>query len=267
MCSPAFRFSGSARSAARGRYAARTPPAGDPLTTSPPTRDPLEQTFARIVRARWLVVALYALVLVPGIYFAARVGQDNSLDRLIVPSDPDYLATRDFEKVFGAGEFAVLLAEAPDPFAPAVVARVDAIERALQRVPHVEPNSAISIFRRTQAHFEGTPEDAAAFKRFATGTDLMRRQGLFGDGFLAIALLLDVHNGPDREAALASIDAAIARANPAPSPIAKVTRVGLPYVNAHLDRTQREAPRDFVWFLFFIVGLNLFLYRSGRTLL
>src|SRR5215831_7904120 len=204
-----------------------------------PARTPIGRAFAAIVRARWFVLAVYAVLVPLSAFQALRVGQDNSLDRLIVPSDPDYLATRDFEKVFGAGEFAVLLAEAPDPFAPAVVARVDAIERALQRVPRVEPNSAISIFRRTQAHFEGTPEDAAAFKRFATGTDLLRRQGLFGDGFLAIALLLDVHNGPDREAALAAIDAAIAGADPAPSPLQKVTRVGLPYVNAHLDRTQR----------------------------
>ena len=234
---------------------------------SPPTSDPLEQTFARIVRARWLIVAVYALLLVPAVYYALRVDQDNSLDRLIVPSDPDYLATRAFEKVFGSGEFAILLAEADDPFAPAVVARVDAIERALERIPGVEPNSAISIFRKTRARFEGSAEDAAAFRSFATGTDLLRRQGLFGDHFLAIALLLEVHGGAEREAALAAIDAAIAAANPAPSPIHKVTRVGLPYVNAHLDRTQRDAPRDFIWFVFFIVGLNLFLYRSGRTLL
>jgi len=231
-----------------------------------PPMSPLEKTFARFVRARWLIVAAYALVLVPGVYYALRVDQDNSLDRLIVATDPDYIATREFEKVFGSGEFAILLAEADDPFAPAVVARVDAIERALEHVPHVEPNSAISIFRRTQAHFEGTPQQAADFKRFATGTDLLRRQGLFGDHFLAIALLLNVQGGAEREAALAGIDAAIAAADPAPSPLQKITRVGLPYVNAHLDRTQRDAPHDFVWFVLFIVGLNLFLYRSGRTL-
>lgn len=226
----------------------------------------LEGIFAGILRARWLVVAVYALLLVPGVFYAIRVGQDNSLDRLIIPSDPDFLATREFQKVFGAGEFALLLAEAEDPFSPAVVARVDAIEGALRRVPHVEPNSAVSIFRRTRASFESTPEDAEAFRAFAKGTDLLRRQGLFGDGFLAIGLVVDVDGPAQRNAALEAVDAALAAANPAPSPVT-ITRLGLPYVNAYLDETQRDAPRSFGLFALFVVGLNVFLYRSIRTLL
>ena len=236
-------------------------------TTNPPTPSGLEQGFARILRARWAIVALFAVLLVPGVYFAVRVDQDNSLDRLIVPSDPDYLATRAFEKVFGAGEFAVLLAEADDPFAPAVVARVDAIERALQKVPHVAPNSALSVFRQTQAHFDATPEEAAAFRRFATGTDLLRRQGLVGDGFLGIGLILDVHGTAERRATLDAIDAAIAATDVAPSPLRKLTRIGLPFVNAYLDQTQRDAPKSFALFAVFVVALNLLLYRSARTLL
>ena len=117
----------------------------------------LERIFARIVRARWLWVACYAVLLLPSVFFALRVGQDNSLDRLIVPSDPDFIATRAFEEVFGAGEFALLLAEADDPFAPEVLARVDAIERALQEVPNVAANSALSIFRRTRASSRPRP--------------------------------------------------------------------------------------------------------------
>ena len=71
------------------------------------------------------------VLLVPSVRFAIRVGQDNSLDRLIVPGDPDHIATQEFEQVFGSGEFALLLAEADDPYAPAVLERVDGIERAL----------------------------------------------------------------------------------------------------------------------------------------
>jgi predicted RND superfamily exporter protein len=81
--------------------------------------------------ARWPFVALYALLLVPSVHFAIRVGQGDSLDRLIVPGDPDHIATQEFEQVFGLGEFALLLAEADDPYAPAVLARVDGIERTL----------------------------------------------------------------------------------------------------------------------------------------
>ena len=234
--------------------------------TSPPSGR-LEPIFARLLRARWLFVALYTLLLVPSVYFALQVGQDNSLDRLMIEGDPDYVATREFEKVFGAGEFAMLLAEADDPFAPAVLARVDAIERAIAQIPRVVPNSALSVFRRTQARFDATPEDAAAFRRFATGTDLLRRQGLVGDRFLAIGLALEVDGPAQRNDALRAIDAALAAAAPSPSPLHKLTRLGLPYVNAYLDQTQRDAPLYFALFLVFVVALNLFLYRSLRTLL
>jgi predicted RND superfamily exporter protein len=76
-----------------------------------------------------------ALLLLPSAYFAAKVRQDNSLDRLITATDPDYVATRDFQCVFGTGEFALLLVEADDPLPPAVIERVDRIERALRSVP------------------------------------------------------------------------------------------------------------------------------------
>ncbi len=147
---------------------------GTPPLPLPASR--LERVFARILRVHWPIVVLFALLLPPSAYFAMRVDQDNSLDRLMVQTDPDYIATREFQKVFGAGEFALLVAEADDPYSAAVVGRVDAIERALQQVPHVTATSAVSIFRRTRASFEATPEDAAAFRKFVGGTDLLRKQ-------------------------------------------------------------------------------------------
>jgi predicted RND superfamily exporter protein len=232
---------------------------------SAPSSGRLERIFVQILRGRWLFVALYALLLPPSSYFALKVDQDNSLDRLIVPSDPDFIATRSFQQVFGAGEFSLLLAEVDDPFAPEVLARVDAIEQALKAVPKVSPNSALSIFRRTQA--ELGPEDAEAFRRFVGGTDLLRRQGLIGEDFLAIALSLEVSGPAERNATLAAIDTAIGSANPEPSPLRKLTKLGLPFVNAYLDETQRGAFDLFALFAAFVVVLNLLLYRSWRTLL
>lgn len=69
----------------------------------------LSRFFAFVIARRWYVVASYALLLLPSAYFAAKVRQDNSLDRLITATDPDYVATRDFQRVFGTGEFALLL--------------------------------------------------------------------------------------------------------------------------------------------------------------
>ena len=44
----------------------------------------LEALFRRVIAWRWPIVAFYALLLVPSVYFALRVDQDNQLDRLIV---------------------------------------------------------------------------------------------------------------------------------------------------------------------------------------
>ena len=82
---------------------------------------PLGRFFTFVVANSWWVIAAYALLLPPAARLSMKVGQDNSIDRLIVATDPDYVAMRAFEGVFGAGEYALLLAQAHDPFAPEVL--------------------------------------------------------------------------------------------------------------------------------------------------
>src|SRR5262249_7646511 len=154
-------------------------------------------------------------------------------------------------QVFGQGEFALLLVEAADPFAPAVLQRIDVLERALAQIPRVQPNSALSIFRRTRPRFESTPEHAAAFRAFATGTDLLRRQGLVAASYLAIAVALDVGSPAERQETLGNIERAIAEASAVASPVQAITPLGLPFVNAYLDATQRDAPKYFLLFAVF----------------
>jgi predicted RND superfamily exporter protein len=228
--------------------------------------DRVSAFFAFVIARRWYVIACYAVLLVPSAYFAAKVRQDNSLDRLVTARDPDYVATRDFQRVFGAGEFALLLVEADAPLSPAVVGEVDRLERALRGIPHVSANSALSVFRRARAGFEPTPDQIAAFRQFVTGTDLFRKQGLVGDRSLAIGLVLDVHGNEERERTIAAIDQAIDRAVPDPAARQAVHTLGQPYVNAYLDDTLRTAWRYFVMFGVFVIVLNLALYRSVRTL-
>ncbi len=222
--------------------------------------------FAFVVARRWHVLVLYTLLVPPSVYFALRVRQDNSIDRLIVPTDPGYIATREFEKVFGAGEFALLLVEADDPLSPGVVEHVDRIERGLRAVPHVTANSALSVFRRARAGFEPSAEQDEAFREFVMGTDLFRKQGLAGPHSLAIGLTLNVHGTAERAATLAAIDQVIATSARPNEPPQIVHRLGQPYVNAYLDETQRSAWRYFVLFGGFVVALNVALYRSLRTL-
>jgi predicted RND superfamily exporter protein len=218
------------------------------------------------VARRRLVIAFYALLLLPSSYFAAQVQQDNSIDRLIVASNPDYIATREFEKVFGSGEFALLLIEADDPLSPAVIERVDRIERALHDVPRVRANSALSVYRRARAGFDPSPDQIDAFRRFVTGTELFRRQGLVGDRYLAIGLVIDVEDSADRLQTLAAIDRAIARTDETAAPAGTLHKLGQPYVNAYLDETQRTTWHYFVLFAAFVIVLNVVLYRSARTL-
>lgn len=244
----------------------RPSPAPAPAARAADARGALGRFFALIIKRRWLIVALYALILPPSAWFAAKVGQDNDIQRLIVPTDPDFVATREFQKAFGAGEYAVLLAEADDPFAPAVLDRVQKIERALAGVDRVQENSALSIYAQARGGFTPTPEDSARFRAFVTGTDLFKKQGLTGDHFLAVALVLDVKGNADRVNLLHAIDRAIDQAGGGSPPLRKLRRVGQPYVNATLDEATAAAGKYFGLFTAFVVVLVVSLYRSFRTL-
>ncbi len=226
----------------------------------------LARAFARVIAWRWYVIVVYALLLPPSAYYAAQVGQDNSIDRLLAHSDPDYVATRAFEETFGAGEFALLLAEADDPFDAAVVERVDRIERALQGIPRLTTNSLLSVYRRARAGFEPTGDQVARLRDFATGTDLFRRQGLFGAHYLAIGLVLDVRGSLERQETVAAIDRALATVAADLGPVRHISRLGQSFVNVYLDDAQRSAPLYFVLFGLFVIALTIALYRSFRTL-
>lgn len=224
--------------------------------------------IARTILAHPVIVLAVWLALAPGaLYYALRVESDNSPNRLIVEADDDYQQTRAFQKIFPEGQYVVLLAEASDPFAPEALARLDAIEQALRGVPKVRPLSALTIYRQTHPTFQTTPEQAQAFKAFATGTGLFRKQGLVGDGVLGIPMELQVESRDELKEVLRRVDAAVAPFAGAPAPLAAVRKIGSPYVDRYLsEETQRSTLLFMPLFGAFIVLLNLFLYRSFRTL-
>src|SRR5512147_1066435 len=104
-------------------------------------RPRLERFFRALVGARIPILVVYGLLAPAAVVLALRVPSDGAIDRLVVASDPDYVATRAFQKVFPEGEHVVLLVEADDPFAPDVVSRVAALEERLAAVPGVQPFS------------------------------------------------------------------------------------------------------------------------------
>lgn len=224
----------------------------------------LERLFRAVVARRRLVILLWSLLLPGAVWLALRIPSDGAIDRLVVESDPDVAETRAFQKVFPEGQQVVLLVESEDPYRPEALRELAALEEAVARVPGVKPFSALSTWRRAHPDL-AEPGFAEAFRRFATGTDLFRRQGLVGERHAAIALALTVKGAAERNAALEALDRAIA-AQPR-SALGEIRRVGAPYVEAWLEaETHGATVRYFPLFGLFVVVLALVLYRSWRAL-
>jgi uncharacterized protein len=214
--------------------------------------------LARIAAWRAPIVALYAVLVPLAAFRAAHIPSEGGIDRLVRADDPDYLATRAFQRIFPDLPSVLLLFESEDPFALASLARVDAATREVRTVPRVSAFSAVDAVRR--AHPGATAEEV---RRLATGTPFFSRQGLVGPTFLAVVANLEVRSGAERDAALSGIDAALERAGSGP-----VRRVGAPYVESWIEQQSGSAAaRYFPFFGALVVAAALFLYRSLRTLL
>jgi uncharacterized protein len=214
--------------------------------------------LARIVSLRAPILLVYALLVPLAAFRAARIPSEGGLERLIEPSDPDYAATRDFQRIFPDSPSVILLFESDDPWAPANVTRVDSAARELRATPHLGAFSVLDAVRRARP-----AAPLGELRRLATGTEFFRKQGLLGNRFLSVVVDLDVHGAAERDAALASIDAALARAG-----AGAVRKVGAPYVQSWIERESGAASvRYFPFFGALVVGTALLLYRSVRTLL
>src|ERR1700748_2109004 len=148
----------------------------------------MHQIFLGVLRARLWIVAIFLVLTVAGIYGATKIPTDSAIDRLIVPDDPVARATAEFEKVYPSGDQALLMLEAPDPLSPEILRAADHLEEQLGKIPHVEPHSLLTLFRRGPATGELTDSQATQLRKFATGTELFRRAGLLGDHYIGIAV-------------------------------------------------------------------------------
>lgn len=223
--------------------------------------------FRRVVAARRGLAILFALLLPAAILLALQVPSDSAIGALVVRDDPDARDHQEFRRIFPEREQVILLFEADDPFAPGVLERVAAIETRLAALPDVAPFSALSLYARARPGSDPV-SDPESFRTFALGTDLLRRQGLVGTDFLGMPIRLDVDDAPGRDAALASIDAALGPLLESPAPLRAVRRVGGPWLDAWIEReTARASARAFPLFGLFVVAITLVLFRSWRTLL
>jgi uncharacterized protein len=227
----------------------------------------LLQLFLRVLRARHLILGLFALLTIAGIYGALRIPTDSSIDRLIVSSDPVAQATREFERVFPEGEQALIVLEAPDPLSPAVLQGVDQLERQLNQIPKVAAHSLLTLYFRTSPPASIDADEAAKLRAFATGTSLVRRAGLMGDHYLGIGLELKVDSPAERDQALAAIDARVLPIEATGHPFTAVRRVGAPWLDAWLEKQTGASTRKFMpLFGIFLLTLVFIVYRSWRAL-
>src|ERR1700675_2112535 len=108
----------------------------------------LLRIFLHVLQARYWVAGIYLVLAVAGVYGASRIPTDTGIERLIVAGDPVAQATLEFERVFPEGDQALLMLEAPDPLSPDALQGAEVLERELGRIPHVEPHSLLTLYRR-----------------------------------------------------------------------------------------------------------------------
>ncbi|HWE23775.1 MAG TPA: MMPL family transporter [Myxococcales bacterium] len=213
--------------------------------------------LARIVALRVPIVVIYTILVPFAAVRASRIPSQGGLERLIVASDPDYAATRAFQRIFPERPSVLLLFESPDPWSAASLSRVDAAVRELRKVPRVSAFSVLDAVRRARPG-----ASPAELRQLATRTKLFRDQGLLGDRFMSVNVDLDVRTPAERDATLAAIDEALAGAR-----AGQVRRIGAPYADSWLEgQSAAASTRYFPFFGALVVVVALLLYRSVRTL-
>jgi predicted RND superfamily exporter protein len=227
----------------------------------------LLQLFLRVLRARLVIVVVFALLTLAGIYGALRIPTDTSINRLIVGSDPVAQATREFERVFPEAEQALIVLEAPDPLSPAALQGVDQLERQLDQIPKLAAHSLLTLYFRSSPPAMIDANEAAKLRVFASGTSLVRRAGLMGDHYLGIGLELKVNSPAERDQVLAAIDAKVLPIDATGHPFTAVRRVGAPWLDAWLERQTGASTKKFMpLFGVFLLTLVFIVYRSWRAL-
>jgi predicted RND superfamily exporter protein len=227
----------------------------------------LEPLFTAVIRRRWWVVAVYLVVLPAAAWLGLDIPRDNSIERMVVASDPDVAASRDFEAVFPERDTVLLVLETADPFSAAALAELERVEDELGAVDGLDAYSIATIWRRARPGAGPPADDPAGVRAVVAGSDFFRRQGLVGPGFLSVVLALDAADAAARDRLLAEIEQVAAAVPERSDAVTNVRRVGRPWIEAWLEReTSVSSQTYFPLFFSFVVALVLGLYRSWRAL-
>ncbi len=105
------------------------------------------RVFTRVLAARRIILLVFVVLGALGVYGASRIPDNNAIGSLMVADDPDAKATIAFEKLFPEGVHALLMLETPDPLSAAALQSTDQLEHALGRIPGVDAQSLLTIYR------------------------------------------------------------------------------------------------------------------------
>jgi predicted RND superfamily exporter protein len=229
-------------------------------------RSRLGAVFEAVLSWHIAIVVLAGTLVPLSIHYAMRLHSSAAIGSLVVPSDPDYVATRAFQKIFPESQVVLLLLEFEHPLEPGAIAEADAVARAARTVPGVTVFSPLEIYRRTHPSFDPTRESVEDFRKFVTGSSQLRRQGLWGDRFMSVGVAFPSRGAESRDRTLARLDSALRKLPH--TAMLHMRKVGAPYVESWIERESQEAQlRGFPVFALLVVGFAWFLYRSLRALL
>jgi predicted RND superfamily exporter protein len=225
----------------------------------------LEALFARVISWRVAIVVLFAGLVPFAVLHASQLRSGGAISSLVVASDPDYIATRAFQKIFPESQIVLLLLEFDDPFQPSAIATADAVAKAARSVPGVNVFSPVDIFRRAHPEYDPSTESPDTFKRFVSGAEALRRQGLWGEHFLGVGVAFPSRGPEARDRTLLRLDSAVQQVPRGPMRLLR--KVGAPYLESWIERESREAQlRGFPIFALMVAGFAWLLYRSMRAL-
>ena len=164
------------------------------------------------------------------------IPRDNSLENLVVSSDPDVAASHEFEKIFPEAATVFLMLETDEPFRAGPLTDLERLESELDAIDGVSAFSMATVWRRSRPGAGSPADDLEAFREIAGGSDFFRRQGLVGDNFLAIVLALDAPEPEIRDALLEQVNEIVFAVPEWSQSIDRVRRVGRPWIDAWLER-------------------------------
>ncbi len=152
------------------------------------TQPPLATRLtARLIAARWGLLALGAMLLAVAIPASSNLHFDRSIENMFAPHDPLLEPYRQLKRTFGGNEVIMAVYAAPDLMTRSGIARLAKLSQKLEQVPGVEAVLALDRLMGPKIIDEQSPL-AARFRQLFSG--YTHRQSPDGTGYTAAVVCM-----------------------------------------------------------------------------